>query len=74
MSHSVTLEHRSDVEMGSLTDTAAYTLSSMPSMPPERIELDGVVIRRESEFDAEAVAKAIAENLERLCPSLPKCG
>ncbi len=66
MSHSVTLEHRSDVEIGSLTDTAAYTLSSMPSMPPERIELDGVVIRRESEFDAEAVAKAIAENLERL--------
>nr|WP_296775607.1 GNAT family N-acetyltransferase [Rhodococcus sp. (in: high G+C Gram-positive bacteria)] len=40
----------------------------MPTTPPERIELDGIVIRRETSDDAHAVADAIASNIPRLAP------
>jgi RimJ/RimL family protein N-acetyltransferase len=39
----------------------------MPT-PPERIELDGLVIRRETVDDAARVADAIASNIPRLSP------
>lgn len=40
----------------------------MPTTPPERIELEQLVIRREVLGDAEAVADAIASNIHRLAP------
>lgn len=40
----------------------------MATTPPERIELDGIVIRRETTHDARAVAEAIASNIPRLAP------
>lgn len=40
----------------------------MTTTPPERIELDGIVIRRETDDDAGPVAEAIASNIPRLAP------
>lgn len=40
----------------------------MPPTPPERIELDDLVVRRETLGDAESVAAAIASNIPRLAP------
>lgn len=40
----------------------------MATTPPERIDLGRLVIRRETDDDAQAVADAIASNLSRLAP------
>lgn len=40
----------------------------MTTTPPERIELDQLVIRRETDDDAQGVADAIASNISRLAP------
>jgi RimJ/RimL family protein N-acetyltransferase len=43
----------------------------MTSYPPERIELDELVLRRERIGDAELIADAVRENLDRLRPWMP---
>jgi RimJ/RimL family protein N-acetyltransferase len=43
----------------------------MPALPPERVDLGDVVVRRLTVADAAAVATAVAENLEHLRPWMP---
>src|ERR1700676_3877060 len=40
-------------------------------LPPERIEANGVVLRRLTDADAHAVATAATESLEHLAPWMP---
>jgi RimJ/RimL family protein N-acetyltransferase len=43
----------------------------MPALPPERVDLGDVVVRRLTVADAAAVATAVGENLEHLRPWMP---
>lgn len=49
----------------------AWHAPRVPVQPPERIELDALTLRRSTEADAAAVARAVAENLEHLAPWMP---
>jgi len=43
----------------------------MPALPPERVDLGDVLVRRLTVADAAAVATAVGENLEHLRPWMP---
>ncbi len=43
----------------------------VPALPPERVDLGDVVVRRLTVADAAAVAAAVAENLDHLRPWMP---
>ena len=43
----------------------------VPALPPERVDLGDVVVRRLTVADAAAVATAVADNLEHLRPWMP---
>lgn len=43
----------------------------MPVPPPERIDLDALTLRRSTGADADAIASAVAANLEHLAPWMP---
>jgi ribosomal-protein-serine acetyltransferase len=43
----------------------------VPALPPERVDLGDVVVRRLTVADAAVVAAAVAENLEHLRPWMP---
>ena len=55
-------------QIRSPTHRRAATLVCMASVPPECIETDRLVLRRESVHDAAVVADAIARNRARLLP------